>query len=78
MQISFNEARMDYLRHTWDTEVALYKKNLKGSRKSFRIISTLNKIPRKLIDHLLRLYLQRCKFKHTIVFTQFRKLLPKP
>jgi hypothetical protein len=22
--------------------------------------------------------MQRCKFKHTIVFMQFRKLLPKP
>jgi hypothetical protein len=30
-----------------------------------------------LVDSLLALYMQRCKFKHTIVFMQFRKLLPK-
>jgi len=57
MQISFNEARMDYLRNTWDAEVALYKKNLKKSRKSDRIIRILSKIPKRLIDLLLKQYL---------------------
>jgi hypothetical protein len=29
------------------------------------------------VDALLKLYMERCKFKHNLVFMQFRKLLPK-
>ena len=29
------------------------------------------------MDALLKLYMERCKFKHNLVFMQFRKLLPK-
>ena len=75
-QIEFNKARVDYLRMLWDTAVTDYKNGLKKTKK--RVTSVLAKIPKRLIDLLLTLYIERCKFKHTMVFIQFRKLLPEP
>jgi hypothetical protein len=51
----------------------IYKKSLKN-KKSKKI---LERIDPELVDALLKLYMERCKFKHTLVFIQFRKLLPK-
>jgi hypothetical protein len=62
-QIDFNKARTEYLRIVWDDEMELYKKGLK--KKELKIIEGINP---QLIDDLLKLYLKRCKFKHTLVF----------
>ena len=53
--------------------MVLYKQTLK-KKKSIRILDSIDP---QLVDFLLKLYLERCKFKHTLVFMQFRKLLPK-
>jgi hypothetical protein len=62
-QIDFNLARAEYLRIVWDDEIELYKKSLKKKE-----LKTIEGIDPQLIDDLLKLYLQRCKFKHTLVF----------
>jgi hypothetical protein len=71
--VQFNLARKDFLKGLWNKNMTKFEKKLKKRQKE-----TLKSIDPKLIDTFLDLYLQRCKFKHTIVFMQFRKLLPKP
>jgi hypothetical protein len=72
LQIDFNKARIEYMKSIWEAEMKVFKKGLKKNE-----LKKLASIDTKLVDKLLVLYLQRCKFKHTIVFMQYRKHLPE-
>ena len=41
-----------------------------------KLVSSFKDMNWNLAERLLKLYLVRCRFKHSLVFMQFRKLVP--
>ena len=76
----FNRARFDYVKGVFKEEMDLYSWNLlvygKKDKRAKARAEKFATINWDLCHKILKLYIQRCKFKHSLAFMQFRKLLP--
>jgi hypothetical protein len=76
----FNRARFEFIKGVFVREMELYSwKLLVHGKKEKRAKARADKfhtINWDLCHKLLTFYIQRCKYKHSLAFMQFRKLLP--
>lgn len=47
-----------------------------NTKEDQEMMKKMNKINYKLVDKLLKLYIERCKLTHSLAFLQFRSFLP--
>ena len=76
----YNRARMDFIKGVFEREMELYSWNLlvygKKDKRAKARAEKFSTINWDLCHRILSLYVQRCKFKHSLAFMQYRKLLP--
>jgi uncharacterized C2H2 Zn-finger protein len=80
LQSLFAQTRLDKLFKYYEEEYNrfyfdLHDSKTKEDKKLLKKIDQ-NKTDKGLGKKLLRLYLDRCKFKHALAFMQFRRILP--
>ena len=72
--MNYCKSRWDYLRRYWNRELNLYLIDLQKSKKLEERLLTdqMESLDRKFMELILKLYLERCKFRHSLVFFQWR------
>ena len=74
----FSDFRLEYLTKTCADILFDWKLRLMGSKSKddAEFLKMLNDLNYPLLDLTLKMYVERCKYIHAMMFLQFRRLLP--
>ena len=79
MKTKFNAVRLEYLQEYWKRQICAYRNELSISNDEDDkdLLQKFEQWNEPIAQLLLKLYIRQCKFKHSMLFMQFRNMICK-
>ena len=75
-QVHYNAFRVNYLLNLWNDEIAEYQVELYASEDPEHkyMVKHIDTFDQEKVKEFLKVYIERCTFKHSFAYLQYRRL----